>query len=105
MFGNYFTGCLLTCANDFKIVLMRVMSAEETSHGNLSDNKRLLVSLMEPTIEFIMKCIFKNMSEVCTACSNNTCLRHSILNGYIQNSIALDISCFENIGSKLMWYW
>ncbi|KAH0987001.1 hypothetical protein GBA52_014178 [Prunus armeniaca] len=57
------TGCLLTCANDFKIVLMRVISAEETSHGNLSDNKRLLVGLMEPTIEFIMKCIFKNMSE------------------------------------------
>ncbi|BFG29632.1 hypothetical protein CerSpe_159060 [Prunus speciosa] len=57
------TGCLLTCVNDFKIVLMRVISSEETSHGNLSDNKRLLVGLMEPTIEFIMKCIFKNMSE------------------------------------------
>ncbi|BBH02020.1 hypothetical protein Prudu_012459 [Prunus dulcis] len=60
---SHYTGCLLTCANDFKIVLMRVISAEETSHGNLSDNKRLLVGLMEPTIEFIMKCIFKNMSE------------------------------------------
>ncbi|KAL6205467.1 hypothetical protein ACLB2K_022726 [Fragaria x ananassa] len=56
-------GCLLTCVNDFKILLMRVISAKETVHGNLTENKRLLISLMEPTIDYIMKCIFKNVSE------------------------------------------
>ncbi|XP_068312077.1 uncharacterized protein [Pyrus communis] len=55
------TGCLLTCVNDLKIVSMRVMSAQETSHG--AENRRLVVSLMEPTIEYIMKCIFRNASE------------------------------------------
>ncbi|PRQ31929.1 putative vacuolar protein sorting-associated protein [Rosa chinensis] len=57
-------GCLLTCVNDFKILLMRVISAKETFHRKLTENKRLLISLMEPTIDYIMKCIFKNVSEV-----------------------------------------
>ncbi|KAK9938592.1 hypothetical protein M0R45_015320 [Rubus argutus] len=56
-------GCLLTCVNDFKILLMRVISTTETTHGNLTGQKRLLISLMEPTIDYIMKCIFKNVSE------------------------------------------
>ncbi|KAL6199402.1 hypothetical protein ACLB2K_029186 [Fragaria x ananassa] len=56
-------GCLLTCVNDFKILLMRLILAKETVHGNLTENKRLLISLMEPTIDYIMKCIFKNVSE------------------------------------------
>ncbi|XP_024158297.1 VPS35 endosomal protein-sorting factor-like isoform X1 [Rosa chinensis] len=56
-------GCLLTCVNDFKILLMRVISAKETFHRKLTENKRLLISLMEPTIDYIMKCIFKNVSE------------------------------------------
>lgn len=47
------------------------------AEGNSKDNKRLLFSLMEPTIEFIMQCIFKDVSEVCTRglCSSNACLK------------------------------
>eukprot|EP00258_Populus_trichocarpa_P033179 XP_024449198.1 UPF0505 protein C16orf62 homolog isoform X3 [Populus trichocarpa] len=54
-------GHLVTCVNDTKILLMRHLSAKEDGH--FADKKRLLVSLMEPTIEYIMKCIFENTSQ------------------------------------------
>ncbi|KAJ8754974.1 hypothetical protein K2173_015486 [Erythroxylum novogranatense] len=57
------TGFLVTCVNDMKILLRRLLLEYETSHGHLSENRRLLVSLMEPTIEYIMKCIFEGSSE------------------------------------------
>ncbi|WKA12503.1 hypothetical protein VitviT2T_029878 [Vitis vinifera] len=56
-------GYLISCINDIKILLMRMISEKEATHGNSSANKRLLVSLMEPTIEYIMKCIFKDASQ------------------------------------------
>lgn len=54
-------GHLVTCVNDTKILVMRHISANEDGH--FADKKRLLVSLMEPTIEYIMKCIFENTSQ------------------------------------------
>lgn len=58
-------GYLVRCVNDIKSLLSWVMLRKEAADGNIIDNKRLLVSLMEPTIEFIMKCIFKDVSQVC----------------------------------------
>ncbi|GMN51638.1 hypothetical protein TIFTF001_020788 [Ficus carica] len=52
---SYDIACLVRSVNDIKTVLSRIISANE--------NKRLLVSLMEPTIEFSMKCIFKDASQ------------------------------------------
>lgn len=57
------TGHLITSINDIKILLARVLSTKEAAHGKSVDNRRLLVSLMEPTIEYIMKCIFKDASQ------------------------------------------
>ncbi|XP_059443996.1 uncharacterized protein LOC132175919 isoform X2 [Corylus avellana] len=56
-------GYLVKCVNDINILLMRIVSAKETTHRNSTDNKRLLFALIEPTIEYIMKCIFKDASE------------------------------------------
>lgn len=52
-------GFLITCIKDIKILLVRTISINESIPGSLSENRRLLVSLMEPSIEYIMKCIFK----------------------------------------------
>ncbi|KAG7957678.1 hypothetical protein I3843_11G187400 [Carya illinoinensis] len=57
------TGYLVKCVNDINIQLMRIISAREMTHRNSTDNKRLLFSLMEPTIEYIMKSIFKDASK------------------------------------------
>ncbi|GAV81964.1 Vps35 domain-containing protein [Cephalotus follicularis] len=56
------SGYLILCIKDIKVQLMRILSAEETIHRHLTNN-RVLVSLMEPTIEYIMKCIFKDASQ------------------------------------------
>ncbi|XP_050246843.1 uncharacterized protein LOC126694549 isoform X1 [Quercus robur] len=56
-------GYLVKCVNDIKILVMRIISAKETTQGNITNNRRLLVTLMEPTIEYIMKCIFKDASQ------------------------------------------
>ncbi|XVF77393.1 hypothetical protein PTKIN_Ptkin14bG0039400 [Pterospermum kingtungense] len=58
----YDTGYLITCVNDIKLVFTRISSAKETAHGSLAGSKRSLVSLMEPAVEFIMKCIFNDGS-------------------------------------------
>lgn len=56
-------GYLVTSVNDIRHILIRILSTNETAHGNLTDDKKLQVSLMEPTIEYIMKCIFKGRSQ------------------------------------------
>ncbi|EOY12279.1 Uncharacterized protein TCM_030833 isoform 2 [Theobroma cacao] len=61
-FPMYDTGSLITCVNDIKLVFTRISSAKETAHGCFADSKRSLVGLMEPAIEFIMKCIFNDAS-------------------------------------------
>ncbi|KAH7544413.1 hypothetical protein JRO89_XS15G0163600 [Xanthoceras sorbifolium] len=57
------TGHLITSVNDIKVLLMRILSTKETMDGKLMGGRKLLVSLMEPTIEYIMKCIFKDASQ------------------------------------------
>ncbi|KAA8523649.1 hypothetical protein F0562_010072 [Nyssa sinensis] len=57
-------GYLITCINDLEILLMRIPSTKETTDGNFSENGRLLVSLMEPTIEYLMNCLFSYQTRV-----------------------------------------
>ncbi|KAL4272836.1 hypothetical protein GQ457_13G002070 [Hibiscus cannabinus] len=56
------TAHLITCVNDIKLIFTRISSTKETAHGGFADSKRPLVSLMEPSVEFIMKCILNDAS-------------------------------------------
>lgn len=60
----FITGHLITTVNDIKIMLMRILSGKESVHDKSTDMERLIIGLVEPTIEYIMKCIFKDTSEV-----------------------------------------
>lgn len=81
LFDYVLTGHLITSVNDVKILLMRILSTKEITHGKSMNNRGLLVSLMEPTIEYTMKCIFKDASQVSKGVSgsNLTCLIPSSL--------------------------
>ncbi|KAI4306118.1 hypothetical protein L6164_029425 [Bauhinia variegata] len=57
-------GYLITCVNDIRVILMLNLSTNQSTHGSVTGNKRLLVSLVEPSIEYIMKCIFKGLPEM-----------------------------------------
>ncbi|OAY28461.1 VPS35 endosomal protein-sorting factor-like isoform X3 [Manihot esculenta] len=56
-------GYLVTCVNDIKILLIHLLSAKETPNIHFSGKIGLLVSLIEPTIEYIMKFIFEDASQ------------------------------------------
>ncbi|KAF7831338.1 UPF0505 protein [Senna tora] len=56
-------GNLVTCVNDIGVILNQILSTSESICRNVMDNKKLLVTLMEPTIEYIMKCIFKGLPQ------------------------------------------
>ncbi|XP_057977457.1 uncharacterized protein LOC131164347 [Malania oleifera] len=56
----YDTEYLVACTNDIKLLLLRAISAKDTTHGKFSEKKRLLINLMEPAVEYIMKCLFKD---------------------------------------------
>ncbi|KAK8706019.1 hypothetical protein V6N13_049601 [Hibiscus sabdariffa] len=56
-------GHLITCVNDIKLIFTRISSTKETAHGGFADSKRPLVSLMEPSVEFIMKSILNDASQ------------------------------------------
>ncbi|GKB06392.1 VPS35 endosomal protein sorting factor-like protein isoform X1 [Tanacetum coccineum] len=58
------TGYLISCVNDQKIVLTRIVSMKETKYGNFLGDQKLLISLMEPPIEYTMRCIFKDPNQV-----------------------------------------
>ncbi|CAK9309602.1 unnamed protein product [Citrullus colocynthis] len=55
-------GVLISCVNDMNAQLKHFIPAQET--GSSMDNKVLLVGVMEPTIEYIVKCIFKYVSQI-----------------------------------------
>ncbi|KAL5548438.1 hypothetical protein UlMin_003669 [Ulmus minor] len=59
----YDKGYIVTCVNDIRILFSRIISAKGATEGNINENKRLFVSLMEPTIEFMLKCIFEDASQ------------------------------------------
>lgn len=56
-------GYLVTCVNDLRVILTQTLAANESTLGNFKNNKKLQISLMEPTIEYIMKCIFSGLSQ------------------------------------------
>lgn len=56
-------GYLATCVNDMRVILMQILSSNGRTHKNVKHNTKLQVSLMEPTIEYIMKCIFNGLSQ------------------------------------------
>ncbi|KAL3503536.1 hypothetical protein ACH5RR_037985 [Cinchona calisaya] len=57
-------GYLITGINDLKILMMRILSMPETTRKISLADGRLLVSLMEPPIEYMMRCIFKDLNQV-----------------------------------------
>lgn len=57
------TGYLITCLNDITRIFTRISSTKESAHGCFAGSKRSLVSLMEPSVEFIMKCILNDASQ------------------------------------------
>ncbi|XP_058761026.1 uncharacterized protein LOC131634379 isoform X2 [Vicia villosa] len=56
-------GYLVTCVNDLKVILTQTLATNESNLGSFQNNKKLQISLMEPTIEYIMKCIFIGLSQ------------------------------------------
>ncbi|MCH88516.1 UPF0505 protein C16orf62-like [Trifolium medium] len=57
------TGYLVPCVDDLRVILTQILAANESTLGNFKINKKLQISLMEPTIEYIMKCIFSGLSQ------------------------------------------
>ncbi|KAK9057073.1 hypothetical protein SSX86_024440 [Deinandra increscens subsp. villosa] len=57
-------GHLVTCISDQKIILRQIVSMKEIKCGNFLGDHKLLISLMEPTIEYTMRCIFKDPNQV-----------------------------------------
>ncbi|XP_028069440.1 UPF0505 protein isoform X3 [Camellia sinensis] len=53
------TRYLIVCISDMEILLTRFLSEKEATHEKFSENCRSLVSLTEPAIEYIIKCIIK----------------------------------------------
>ncbi|KAL1556274.1 VPS35 endosomal protein sorting factor-like isoform X4 [Salvia divinorum] len=58
------TGFLIACINDLKLVLARLTPARETVNGNLYGNIELLLTLVEPAIEYVIKCLFKDLKKM-----------------------------------------
>ncbi|XP_057474859.1 uncharacterized protein LOC130762978 isoform X2 [Actinidia eriantha] len=52
-------GYLIICINDLKILLTRFLSAKEATDEKISEKSRLLISLMEPSIDYITRCLIK----------------------------------------------
>ncbi|KAL0353662.1 UNVERIFIED_CONTAM: VPS35 endosomal protein sorting factor-like [Sesamum angustifolium] len=98
---QYDTGFLITCINDLKLLLMRL------SDGNLSGNSKLLLTLVEPTIEYIIRCLFKDRKqmEISISCAlgmgrdlstlfeNCSCI--SIFLHYILKELPIGYICFN----------
>ncbi|KAI8010950.1 VPS35 endosomal protein sorting factor-like [Camellia lanceoleosa] len=53
------TRYLIICINDMEILLTRFLSEKEATHEKFSENCGSFVSLTEPAIEYIIKCIIK----------------------------------------------
>ncbi|KAL5715384.1 hypothetical protein ACHQM5_017212 [Ranunculus cassubicifolius] len=54
------TGYLLTCIGDMNMTLASIITEKETVSTYSRGNKKLLISLLEPTVEWIVKCICKD---------------------------------------------
>lgn len=58
------TGFLITCINDLKLLLVGSTPAREAVNGNLSGNSGILPTLVQPAIEYIVRCLFKDLKQV-----------------------------------------
>lgn len=56
-FDHDITGYLIKCIKDIEDVLAPVLVDKE-GYSFITDDKKLIFSLMEPAIEYIMKCLF-----------------------------------------------
>ncbi|XP_019193778.1 PREDICTED: UPF0505 protein isoform X1 [Ipomoea nil] len=52
-------GYLVNCINDMKTLFMDIASMEKSKYQSLSE-KKMLMGLVEPAVEYIMKCLFKD---------------------------------------------
>ncbi|WCJ32961.1 VPS35 endosomal protein-sorting factor-like [Euphorbia peplus] len=60
---TYGKGYLVRCVDDIKFQLNHLFSAKEAPNRNPQGKLRLLVNLIEPTIEHMMKCMFEDASQ------------------------------------------
>ncbi|KAL6975264.1 hypothetical protein U1Q18_024058 [Sarracenia purpurea var. burkii] len=69
-------GYLVSCINDLQILLRRFLSAKEATDQKISEKSRTLINLMEPPIEYIIKCIIKESYHVSddASCDNHSSL-------------------------------
>lgn len=58
------TGFLITCINDLKLLLIGSTPAREAVNGNLSGNCGILPTLVQPAIEYIVRCLFKDLKQM-----------------------------------------
>ncbi|KAL7130929.1 hypothetical protein ABFS83_13G165300 [Erythranthe nasuta] len=58
------TGFLITCMNDIKLLLLRLTPAREAVDRDLSGTSEVLLTLIEPTIEYIVRCLFKDLRQM-----------------------------------------
>ncbi|KAL0443353.1 UNVERIFIED_CONTAM: VPS35 endosomal protein sorting factor-like [Sesamum latifolium] len=99
---QYDTGFLITCINDLKVLLMRLTQARDAG------NSKSLLTLIEPTIEYIMRCLFKDRKQMeissilvalemgrdpSTLFQNCSCI--SILLHYILKELPIGYTCFN----------
>ncbi|KAK6149319.1 hypothetical protein DH2020_016844 [Rehmannia glutinosa] len=104
------TGFLITCINDLKLLLMRLTPAREAMDVNLSGNCKLFLTLIEPTIEYIMKYLFKNLKQMeisnmlvalgmwrnpSILSENCSCI--SIILHYMLKELPIGFACFSSV--------
>lgn len=62
------------CINDLQEILMRLMSAREAMDGNISGSSTYPFTLIEPTIEYIIRYLFKDLKQVSHICCSHFAL-------------------------------
>lgn len=66
LLDSYIAGYLVTCIRDINLMMTPIVSLKETTDNRNNMSNQVLVHLMEPPMEYIIKCIFKDhqVSEV-----------------------------------------
>ncbi|XP_019058397.1 PREDICTED: UPF0505 protein [Tarenaya hassleriana] len=54
------SGYLIKCIRDIEAVMMPILSDKETKSSHITDDKKKLFHLMEPAVEYIMRCLLVN---------------------------------------------
>ncbi|KAI3456903.1 hypothetical protein Pfo_013566 [Paulownia fortunei] len=103
-------GFLITCISDLKLLLMRLTTAREAMDGNLSGNSKLLLTLIEPTVEYITRYLFKDLKQmeisnmlVALGMGRNpsvlfeNCSCVSIILHYLLKELPIGFACFNAV--------